>query len=387
VKFFVSAILFFSLFFVSCDSKKQPIIPQIKSKPNYFIKMTRPEKEWMQSTQSKIDSFFNKYMDSSRFNGQFLVAKNGFIVYEKNLGYANYKEGTKLDGTTPIHVASVSKFITATAVLRLVEEQKLQLDDPIRKYLKDFPYEGITIRMLLNHRSGIPYYAYFSEGIWDKTKPMKNADVLKLLIDHKIPLNYPPNTHFSYCNTNYALLALIVEKTTKTSFPESMKKLVFEPLGMKNSFIRNYSAENDLFKKAALSYNSRFQEQTDDFLDGIYGDKNLYTTAHDLLLLDKALYGNVFLNSRSKHEIFKGYSYEKEGRNNYGLGIRMVEEPEKSKYFFHSGWWHGNTAMFAMLRSDSVTLIALSNRYSKSVFTVNRLASYFGNYPFHFEEE
>ncbi len=349
--------------------------------------MTRPEKEWMQSTQSKIDSFFNKYMDSSRFNGQFLIAKNGFIIYEKNLGFANCKEGTKIDGTTPIHVASVSKFITATAVLRLVEEQKLRLDDPIQKYLKNFPYEGITIRMLLNHRSGIPYYAYFSEGIWDKTKLMKNSDVLKLLIDHKIPLNYPPNTHFSYCNTNYALLALIVEKTTMTSFPESMKKLVFEPLGMKNSFIRNYSTENDLFKKAARSYNSRFQEQTDDFLDGIYGDKNLYTTAHDLLLLDKALYGNVFLNAQSKQEIFKGYSYEKEGRNNYGLGIRMVEEPEKSKYFFHSGWWHGNTAMFAMLRTDSVTLIALSNRYSKSVFTVNRLASYFGNYPFHFEEE
>jgi CubicO group peptidase (beta-lactamase class C family) len=387
VKFFVSAILFFSLFFVSCDSKKHPIIPQIKSKPNYFIEMSRPEKEWMQSTQSKIDSFFNKYMDSSRFNGQFLVAKNGFIIYEKNLGFAKYSSESKMDGTTPIHVASVSKFITATTVLRLVQEHKIQLDDDVRKYLKNFPYEGITIRMLLNHRSGIPYYAYFSEGIWDKSKTMKNTDVLNLLVDHKIPLNYPPNTHFSYCNTNYALLALIVEKTTKTSFPESAKKLVFEPLGMQNSFIRDLASENKLFKKSAHSYNSKYQEQTDDFLDGIYGDKNLYTTAQDLLLLDKALYGNVFLHSASKDEIFKGYSYEKEGRNNYGLGIRIVEEPDKSKYFFHSGWWHGNTAMFAMLRSDSVTIIALSNRYSKSVFTVNRLASYFGNYPFHFEEE
>jgi CubicO group peptidase (beta-lactamase class C family) len=387
VKFFLSAFLFFSLFFVSCDTKKHPIIPQVKSTPQYFIDMMHPKKEWMQTTRIKIDSFFNKYMDSSRFNGQFLVAKNGHVVYERNLGYANYNNGIKMVSTTPIHVASVSKFITATAVLRLVEAQKIQLEDPIQKYLKNFPYKGITIRMLLNHRSGIPYYAYFSEGIWDKSKVMKNTDILNLLADHEIPLNYPPNTHFSYCNTNYALLALIVEKITQMSFPESMKKLVFEPLGMKNSFIRNQSLVSELYKKAALSYNSRFQKQTDDFLDGIYGDKNVYSTANDLLLLDKALYGDVFLNIKSKREMFKGYSYEKEGRNNYGLGIRIVEEPEKSKYFFHSGWWHGNTAMFATLRSDTVTLIALSNRYSKSVFTVNRLANYFGNYPFHFEEE
>ena len=376
-----------SLLFCSCGSDKEQESVKNPQPPNYIVEMKHPPKVWLQSTHLKIDSFFNKYFDTSRFSGQFLVAKNGHIVYEKNLGYANFPSKRTTNSETPIHVASVSKFVTATAVVRLVQSQKLQLDEQVKKYLKNFPYQGITIRMLLNHRSGIPYYAYFSETIWDKNQIMKNRDILNMLVKNKIPLNYPPDTHFSYCNTNYALLALIVEKVSGKNFPEAMNNLVFEPLGMKNSFIREIKNNHVLFQKAALSYNSKFQLQNDDFLDGIYGDKNLYTTALDLLQLDKALYGHVFLSQSLKNEIFKGYSYEKEGRNNYGLGIRIIEEADKSKYFFHSGWWHGNTAMFATLRSDTVTIIALSNRYSKSVFTVNRLANYFGEYPFHFKEE
>ncbi len=372
---------------LSCESNQELPIASTAKKPNFFIEMNKPDPFWLQNNTPKIDSFFINYLDSSRFNGQFLVAKNGHVIYEKTLGHSNLKAGYKMTSETPMHVASVSKFITSVTALRLAQDNKLHLDDDVKIYLKNFPYDGITIRMLLNHRSGIPYYAYFSEGIWDKSKKMSNADVLDLLVNNDIKLNYPPNTHFSYCNTNYALLALIIEKITHFSFPAAVKTLVFEPLGMSNSFFRDIIKEVDLYKNASLSYNSHFVIQGDDFLDGIYGDKNLYTTARDLLILDKALYANVFLNQNCKDEIFKGYSYENAGRNNYGLGIRIIEEPDKSKYFFHSGWWHGNTAMYSMLRSDTITIIALSNRFTKSVYTVNRLASYFGNYPFHYSEE
>ena len=371
----------------SCEFNQDTPLDTVIQKPEFFINMKKPDHNWLQLNIPKIDSFFNKYLDSSIFNGQFLVAKNGHIVYERNLGFSNFNKEIKISSETPIHVASVSKFVTATAILRLVQDHKIDLEDDVKTYIKNFPYDGITIRMLLNHRSGLPYYAYFSEDIWDKSKMMKNSDILNLLVDNKIPLNYPPNTHFSYSNTNYALMALVIEKITNSSFPEAIKKLVFEPLGMTKSYIHNFDKENALNKSAALSYNSKFVIQKDDFLDGIYGDKNLFTTSHDLLLLDKALYANVFLSSENKNEIFKGYSYESAGKNNYGLGIRIIEEPDKSKYFFHSGWWHGNTAMFSMLRSDTITIIALSNRYTKSVFAVNRLASCFGNYPFHFTEE
>ncbi len=376
-----------SLVGISCEYNQENSIESKAKKPNYFIDMNKPDNVWLQNNIPKIDSFFINYLDSSRFNGQFLVAKNGHVIYEKFLGYSNVKDGKKMTSETPIHVASVSKFITSVATLKLVQDNKLRLDDDVKKYLKNFPYDGITIRMLLNHRSGIPYYAYFSESIWDKSKKMKNADILDLLVNNDIKLNYPPNTHFSYCNTNYALLALIIEKASQYSFPDAIKSLVFDPLGMKNSFIRDMKKDINLPKNAALSYNSKFLYQEDNFLDGVYGDKNLYTTSHDLLLLDKALYPNLFLNKKSKDEIFKGYSYENVGKNNYGLGIRMMEEADKSKYFFHSGWWHGNTAMFSMLRADTITIIALSNRFTKSVYTVNRLASYFGNYPFDYTEE
>jgi hypothetical protein len=85
--------------------------------------------------------------------------------------------------------------------------------------------------------------------------------------------------------------------------------------------------------------------------------------------------------------MFKGYSYERPGKSNYGLGIRLKELEGKDTYFFHSGWWHGNTACYVTLRDDSTCIIALSNVYTKSVYSVNRLAAKFGNYPFTFTEE
>ena len=98
--------------------------------------------------------------------------------------------------------------------MRLVDNKELTLEEDVRKYLPIFPYKGITIRMLLTHRSGVPYYGYFADRIWDHSKKMTNQDVLRLLNKLVPPLNFPSGTHFAYCNTNFALLALVIEKVT-----------------------------------------------------------------------------------------------------------------------------------------------------------------------------
>jgi CubicO group peptidase (beta-lactamase class C family) len=305
------------------------------------------------------------------------VAKNGHVIYERTNGYANKESKWKLTDTTSIHVASISKVATAIAVLRLADQKLINLDEKVTRYLPKFPYPGVTVRMLLNHRSGLQYYGYFTVGIWPKGQMLNNTNLLTLMQKNKIPLNYSPGKRFAYCNTNFAFLALIVEAVTKKDFPTAMNELIFQPLKMNNSFILK---NKDQFNKHAQSYKPNGVKHSFIYLDGVYGDKNLYTTAKDLLLLDNALYTS-FISDSLKKQMFKGYSYEKAGTNNYGLGWRMKEAIGKLSYFFHTAWWHGSTGIYARLEKEHISIIALSNNFSRGLYMISPLVLAFGNYP------
>ena len=379
-------LLILLLYVASCtthQSGKKSILNKEKQ-ISYLPDFPAPNKGQLKSKQIQVLTFYKEVLDPQTFNGQFLVAKNGKVLFIRSKGYSNIREKKKMTLNTPMHVASVSKVATALAVLRLVSKKQIFLDSDVRWYLPDLPYKGITVRMLLNHRSGIPYYGYFTSKTWHLGKTLYNRNVLKLLKKYQFSLNFPPDTKFAYSNTNYALLALIIEKVTNQSFPQAMKTLVFEPLKMKNSFILDRSTN---LSKICQSYNAGKRLEEFDYLDAVYGDKNMYTTALDLLQMDKGTYSENFLPDSLRKQMFKGYSYEHPGKSNYGLGMRLKEEMGKDTYYFHSGWWHGNTACYATLRNDSICIIALSNVYSKRVWSVNRLAMNFGNYPFQFQFE
>lgn len=378
--------LFFSgaILIVSCTTKQKKRKEHALHIPHFKPKFNEISNQYILNKRKSIYPFYKQILGNKHFNGMFLVAKNGKIIFEKVNGFLDYGNDKKLQTNTPIHLASISKSVTALAVMRLVDRKELTLEDDVRKFLPIFPYKGVTIRMLLTHRSGVPYYGYFADRIWDHSKKMTNQDVLKLLNKYVFPLNFPSGTHFAYCNTNYALLALVVEKITGVKFPKAMKMLIFDPLKMNNSFILD---KPEKINTISPSYNSRFQTQAVDFLDGIYGDKNMYSTARDLLKMDIATYSDEFLSEKSRKEIYRGYSYEKPGARNYGLGMRMVEVPDKKPYFFHTGWWHGNTGCYATLRGDTVCIIALSNAYTRSVYQVHRLTEMFEGYPFEYKDE
>ncbi len=130
-----------------------------------------------------IDSFFTSRYQQKLFNGTVLVAEKGRILYEKSFGYSNLKTREPLHINSLFQLASVSKPLTSCAILMLYERGLLQLDDDLQKYFPEFPYEGVTIRMLLTHRSGLPDYMYFSHYLWkDKSIPLTNQDVLDLMI-------------------------------------------------------------------------------------------------------------------------------------------------------------------------------------------------------------
>lgn len=329
----------------------------------------------------QIEGFFENNFGRGFENVSFLVAKNVQIIYEKYDGYADKENNILNSPETPLHIASVTKVLTAAAILKLIDAKKISLDQKLTTLFEGFPYPDVTIKTLLNHRSGMKKYNYFCDdkAIWGRDKTLTNTDLLNVIITKNIQLETKTDTHFSYNNTNYALLALIIEKVTKMKYAEAMKKIIFEPLDMKNTFVFD---ENTPKEKATPSYKYNYVKYPFDFLDAVYGDKNIYSTPRDLLKFDLARNSPDFISKKLADQVFKGYSYESRGEKNYGLGIRMREWETGQKLFYHNGWWHGNTSSYINLRKENTVIIALSNKFTRNTFQMKRLSALFGDYPF-----
>lgn len=343
----------------------------------------------------QLNGFFDTTLLDKGFNGGILVARNGAIIYEKYKGYTDLRKKDSLTANTPFHIASTTKTFTAIAILRMIQEGKLHLNDSVHKIFRDFPYPGITIKMLLNHRSGLPNYLYFMpKDKWEKMSKeqgaklyVTNADVLLHLIDEKPDKSYSPGTRFNYCNTNYALLALIIEMKSGKSFPEYMEEKIFRPLGMEHSFV--FTLKDTLTATPSFTNNGAYWNN--DFLDATYGDKNIYSTPRDLLKWDQALYTEQIISKELLDSAFTGYSFEKPGVHNYGLGWRLQLMPNGKKVIYHFGKWHGFNAAFTRLTEEKATIIILGNRFTRSIYGAAHLCyDMFGDYhqrPDNDEEE
>ena len=321
-----------------------------------------------------IDSSVNKKV----FNGSILVAKNGVVVYEEYLGYKNIRTKDTLTPQTPLQIASTSKTMTAAAVLQLVQQGKLDLNAPVTQFFPDFPYADITVKMLLNHRSGLPEYLYFFEANgWKRNVFATNNDVVNALITWQPPRSFRANTRFDYCNTNFALLASIVEKVSGISFPQYMKQHIFEPLQMDDSFVFTIADT----ARATPSYNWDGSEWPLDFSDGVYGDKNIYSTPRDLLKWDQAMYTEQVISKQLQDSAFTPYSHEKPSLHNYGLGWRLLLFPHGKKVVYHNGRWHGFNSAFTRLTDEKVTIIMLVNKFNRGIYqTARKMYNTFGPY-------
>jgi CubicO group peptidase (beta-lactamase class C family) len=387
--FFIAA----SLFFTACTKQEKNDEGIVKVNKN-GIPIMQPLQEELPKLSASytndkkygVSRFFEKEWSEKNDNVAFLVAKNGQVIYENYMGYANKSTDEKITKETPLHIASVSKVLTSTAILMLIDTRRIKLDQKVTTLIKNFPYPEVTIQTLLNHRSGMKNYAYFTyeNGNWDKKETLTNEDIVKVMVDRQIPLESKTDTRFSYCNTNYAMLALIIEKVTGLKYPEAMKEMIFTPLGMTNTFVFDIAKDRG---NVAPSYKGNNVEIGVDYLDGVYGDKNIYSTPRDLLKFDKARYAPFFLNEDLLKKVYQGYSYESKGLRNYGLGIRMIEFEKGEPFYYHNGWWHGNTSSFINLRKEKVMIIALSNKFTKKTYQTKRLAALFGDYPFKLNDD
>ncbi len=317
----------------------------------------------------KLDEYFKLIHKTRNFNGNVLIAKNGKIIYQNAFGWADYLHRDSLTINSKFQLASVSKPFTGTAVLMLVEKKKLKLSQTVQDFFPDFPYPGITVEMLLSHRSGLINYVYFTDKIWkQKYKGMSNFDVMSLFAQYKPKPYFPPNRMFHYNNSNFMILAAIVEKITKKPFAQYMYETIFKPLGMKNTAIYPTTVYEKIPVDVVGHDRNWRRSVRQDFLDGTTGDKGIYSTVGDLYLFDQAIRNGRLLNKTSLDSAYTPHSKLQNKYFGYGLGWRIYTDSlHNQKVIYHTGWWHGFRHIFLRDTKQNITIILLSNLVNGSI--------------------
>ncbi len=317
----------------------------------------------------RLDTLFKRKV-SNGFNGNVLISRRGRVIYKKSFGFTDKSKKTALHPDVPFQVASVSKVFTATAVMILYERGKLKLGDKVEKYIKKFPFKGITVQMLLSHRSGLGEYHYFSEKWYpDSETPVKMDDMVNAICDSAPPRYYKPNEKFDYCNTNYILLAKIVEEVSGKKFNVFLRDEIFQPLGMTNSWVAGMY-DDTTRRERAIGNNRKWEREKNNFLDGCVGDKGVFTTVTDLNKFDASFYNHTLLADSTIQLMYKPRHKERKGIYNYGYGWRILRTEDSLPVVFHNGWWHGYNSCFYRRLQDSTTIIILGNKYSKEAYRI-----------------
>jgi len=358
-----------ALFSTSCDEDHQE--KEIERKiPNVDLSFIYDNDSLVIAQKAEeLDKKFLRLQKLTGFNGTVLYAEKGRLIFKKAYGFNNVRRRRdSLSTNDAFQLASVSKMFSAMAIMILKNDGKLDYDEDIRILLPDFPYEGVTPRLLMTHRAGLPRYMSLAHDKWENKKdPMDNDDVLRLFAE------YPPDKYFSadngfhYCNTNYALLASIVEKISGQNFEDFVEQRIFEPLGMDDSFVYNMRGDTivTLYVEEGVPgyYRKgwRWREMTDDYLNAVMGDKNIYTSVEDLYKYDRALDNFTLLPKEIIEESFKPGSpkYWKR-KNNYGFGWRIKGSRDSTVY--HFGWWKGFRTFYIRDMKYQKTLIVLTNK-------------------------
>lgn len=330
----------------------------------------------------RIDTFLNRLNADRNINGNVLIAEKGNILYENSYGFADALNHLPNEIDTKFVMASVSKPFTATAILQLIENGKLALDEKVQKYLQAFPFKQITVRHLLSHTSGLPNTEELFSPLLpaDMPKVFSNSDIIPALELYGKSLHFEPGGQFEYCNTNYSLLALLVEKTSGLSFAHYMNKYVFQPSCMMQTEILSpgfnlgagYGHKYDrpvhyLDTLRPIERVVQLRKFTYNWV-GFQGPGNMASTMRDMLAFDQALYNGKLLKQESIDLMFTpnrlndgSISYRRSGIDEaaYGLGWYIFKNTDNGKVVWHSGGVPGmNSFMMRNIDTQQFIIVA-----------------------------
>jgi CubicO group peptidase (beta-lactamase class C family) len=289
-----------------------------------------------------------------------LVSRNGLPVRAQGFGLANVELNVPVSAKTIFQSGSMGKQFTATAVMLLVEEGKISLDDPLRKYFADGPgwWSEVTIRELLSHTAGFTDYP----KDFDLRKDYSEEELLKMV--EAIPAAYPPGTDWAYSNLGYVTLGILIHRVSGQYFGDFLQGRVFKPLGMSTTRI---VSEADIIPNRAAGYrleNGQIKNQewvaqsANSTADG-----SLYFTILDLVKWDAALYTDKILNDSRRQEMWTVATLRdgKPNRANYGFGW-FVESQKGRRVLEHGGRWQGFSTQISRYVDDRLTVVVLTNQ-------------------------
>ena len=340
-------------------------------------KQNKTEKVKESTKPTKIDELMSTYSKNGKFNGAVLVSEDNVVIYKKGFGMANMEWDIPNQTDTKFRIASITKQFTATLIMQLVSEGKLDLHIPISTYLPDYPKKNadiITIHHLLTHTSGTPDFHEFIS--YKEMDPYRYLPRELVTIFAEGDLKFTPGEEFSYTNTGYVLLGVIIEKITSKTYQQVLQEKIFDPLRMHNSgFDVNYK----VLKNRAAGYENRYLRG--DYVNANYIDMSIpyaagsiYSTVEDLFLWDQALQTEKLLPKKYRNLLYGKYVSAFNGRH-YGYGwiiggMQVGNTGERIETISHGGGMSGVKTLFTRIPSSKSSIILLSNTERSSRFEI-----------------
>jgi CubicO group peptidase (beta-lactamase class C family) len=309
-------------------------------------------KDKLPTKSKRLDHFISSINKCGQFMGAVLVAEKGKIIYKKGFGYANAKTKEKFASSTPCYIGSISKQFTAMGIVILKERGLIEYEQSIRRYFSALPecYQPVTIRNMLQHSSGL--------ALFDDFPDMTTNDVFNIL-QKQTSLRFTPGSRFEYCNANYTLLGMLIEKLSGKNLDDFLTANVFIPCGMKNTYVDLPSIRS---RKRAVGYYLFGDEYN--YNTYIGGAASVVSTVEDLYKWDQALYHHPIISKESLTEIFtpgkNEWNNPAYGKQGYGLGW-FISGDENNKTVQHDGGFAGFRAYIERQINDRNSIIFISN--------------------------
>lgn len=314
-----------------------------------------------QSLEARVDKMLSDQYKADGPGAAALIAKNGKVIYRKAVGKANLELDVNMKPENVFELGSITKQFTAVAVLMLMEQGKLALDDDITKYIPGYPTKGkpINIHHLLNHTSGIKSYTDMKSFIKHARTDMTPAELIDVFKNE--PMDFDPGTDWHYNNSGYILLGYIIEKVSGKTYAEFIDQHIFKKLGMRHSF---YGSKKALIPLRASGYQPAEKGYNNaDYLSMSlpYAAGSLMSTVDDMLLWNEAIHNNTLITKESRQKAFTNHPLSNGKLSYYGYGWQP-NEINGTPCIEHGGGIFGYTTMGIYIPGENVYVIVLTNQ-------------------------
>lgn len=342
-------ILFFisSLLLISCENEKTKTFHEktVVSSNN--------------NVKTKLAKYMDNYSKKNEFSGTVLITKDDEVLLNKGYGTADYNNHLPNKPQTTFQIASLTKQFTAAAILMLQEQNLLNVNDTLNKYIPDYPNgNNITLYNLLTHTSGIPDYLDYSDSVDTELLNLNYTPEELIELFKNQPFNFNAGTSFEYSNSNYALLGYIIQKVSNITYEDFIENNIILPLNLTSTgFLTSETASKN--KSVGYYFINKYSKEQAEApkTEGLmsYAAGEIYSNSQDLKKWEDALFSEKIISKESLNQMFTPYL------NNYGYGWFIYENADGDTVAYHSGTLPGYTSLVEKNLTKNYLIVILCN--------------------------